>query len=135
ELKSDSNFEDIKKNIAGNILTLKYKNTLYADNYSISNLYINEIKTEIEYILNQNLVFDLNTLYKLRSQIDEQFDTVSSLKDKYNERITQRIDFLNQHKSLDVKRDKIKSILKYFVIADIGSIEDTEEQLQKHNLK
>lgn len=135
DLKSDSNFEDIKKNITGNILALKYKNTLSVDNYSISNLYINEIKTEIEYVLNQNLVFDLNTLNKLRSQIDEQLDTVSSLKDKYNERITQRIDFLNQHKSLEVKRDKIKSILKYFVIEDIRSIEDTEEQLQKHNLK
>lgn len=135
DLKSDSNFEDIKKNIAGNILALKYKNTLSVDNYSISNLYINEIKTEIEYILNQNLVFDLNTLNKLRSQIYEQLDTVSSLKDKYNERITQRIDFLNQHKSLEVKRDKIKSILKYFVIEDFRSIEDTEEQLQKHNLK
>lgn len=98
-------------------------------------MYINEIKTEIEYILNQNLVFDLNTLNKLISQIDEQLDTVSSLKDKYNERITQRIDFLNQHKSLEVKRDKIKSILKYFVIEDLRSIEDTEEQLQKHNLK
>lgn len=135
ELKSDSNFEDIKKNIAGNILALKYKNTLYADNYSISNLYINEIKTEIEYILNQNLVFDLNTLNKLRNQIDEQLDTVSSLKDNYNERITQRIDFLNQHKSLESKRDKIKSILKYFVIEDLRSIVDIEEQLQKHNLK
>lgn len=135
DLKSDSNFEDIKKNIAGNILTLKYKNTLSAENYSISNLYINEIKTEIEYILNQNLVFDLNTLNKLRSQIDDQLDTVSSLKDKYNERITQRIDFLNQHKSLEVKRDKIKSMLKYFVIEDLRSIVDIEEQLQKHNLK
>ena len=48
DLKSDSNFEDIKKNIAGNILALKYKNTLSVDNYSISNLYINEIKTEIK---------------------------------------------------------------------------------------
>lgn len=135
DLKSDSNFEDIKKNIAGNILALKYKNTLSVDNYSISNLYINEIKTEIEYIFIQNLVFDLNTLNKLRSQIDDQLDTVSFLKDKYNERITQRIDFLNQHKSLEVKRDKIKSMLKYFVIEDLRSIVDIEEQLQKHNLK
>lgn len=135
DLKADSNFEDIKKNIAGNILTLKYKNRLSVDNYSISNLYINEIKTEIEYILNQNLVFDLNSLNKLRSQIDEQLDTVSSLKDKYNERISQRIDFLNQRKSLEVKRDKIKLIFKYFVIEDLGSIENIEEQLQKHNLK
>lgn len=135
DLKSDSDFEDIKKNIASNIITLKYKNTLFVDNYSISNLYINEIKREIEYILNQNLVFDLKTLNKLRSQIDEQFDTVSSLKDKYNERITQRIDFLNQHKSLEVKRDKIKSILKYFVIEDLKSLENIDEQLQKHNLK
>src|SRR5690606_34992396 len=97
DLKSDSDFEEIKKNIAGNILALKYKNTLSLDNYSISSLHINEIKTEIEYILSQNLVFDHSTLNKLRSQIDEQFDIVSSLKDKYNERITQRIDFLNQH--------------------------------------
>ncbi len=135
DLKSDSNFEDIKKNIAGNILALKYKNAISVENYSISNLYINEIKTEIEYILNQNLVFDLKILNKLRRQIDEQLDTVSSLKDKYNERIAQRIDFLSQHKSLEVKRDKIKSILKYFVIEDLRSIEDIEEQLQKHNLK
>lgn len=135
DLKSDRNFEDIKKNIAGNILTLKYKNTLPLDNYSISNLYINEIKTEIEYILNQNLVFDLNTLNILRSRIDEQLDTVNSLKDQYNERITQRIDFINQHKFLEIKRDKLKSILKYFVIEDLRSIEDIEEQLQNHNLK
>lgn len=135
DLKSDSNFEDIKKNIAGNIITLKYKNTLSVDNYSISNLYINEIKTEIEYILNQNLVFDFNALNKLRIQIDKQLDTVSSLKDKYNERNAQRIDFLNKRKFLEVKRDKIKSVLKYFVIEDLGSIENIEEQLQKHNLK
>lgn len=135
DLNSDKNLEDIKKNIADNILTLKYKNTLSIDNYSISNLYINEIKTEIEYILNQNLVFNLNTLNKLRSQIDEQLDTVSTLKDKYNERIAQRIDFLNQQKTLEVNRDKIKSILKYFAIEDLRSIEDIEEQLQKHNLK
>lgn len=98
-------------------------------------MHINEIKTEIEYILSQNLVFDHSTLNKLRRQIDEQFDIICSLKDKYNERITQRIDFLNQHKSLEVKRDKIKSILKYFVIEDIRNIEDIEEQLQKHNIK
>ena len=98
-------------------------------------MYINEIKTEIEYILNQNLVFNLNSLNKLRSKINEQLDTVNSLKDKYNERITQRIDFLNQHKSLEVKRGKIKSILKYFVSEDLRSIENTEEQLQKLNLK
>lgn len=134
-LQSDSNLEDIKKNIAGNILTLRYKNTLSVDNYTIPGLYINEIKTEIEYILNQNLVFDLNGLNKLSSQIDEQLKTVSSLKDKYNERISQRIDFLNNQKSLEVKLDKIKSVLKYFVIDDLRSIEDIEEQLQKHNLK
>lgn len=135
DLKSDSNLEDIKNNIAGNILNLKYKNTLSVDNYSISNLYINEIKTENEYILKQNLVFDLNTLNKLRREIDGQLDTVSSLKNEYNERNSQRIDFLNQHKSLEVKRDKTKSILKYFVIEDLSSIEDVEEQLQKHDLK
>ncbi|WP_162415278.1 AAA family ATPase [Cyclobacterium roseum] len=134
-LKSDRNLEDIKKNIEANIRTLRYKNTLSVDNYSISNLYINEIKTEIEYILNQNSVFDLNTLNKLRSQIDEQLDTVSTLKDKYNERITQRIDFLSQHRTLEVKRDKIKSILKYFAIEDLRSMQDIEEQLQKYNLK
>lgn len=134
-LKSDGNFQDIKKNIAGNILTLKYKNKLSVDNYSISNLYINELKTEIEYILNQNIVFDLSTLNKLRSQIDKQLDTVSDLKDSYNERITQRIDSLSQCKALEVKRDKIKSILKYFVIEDLRLIEDIEEQLQKYNLK
>lgn len=135
DLKSGSNFEDIKKNIASNILTLRYKNALSADNYSNSNLYINEIKTEIEYILNQNLVFDINSLNKLRSQINEQLNTVSSLKDEYNERNSQRIDFLKQHKSLEVKHDKVKSILKYFVIEDLGSIEDIEEKLQKLNLE
>ncbi|WDF69609.1 AAA family ATPase [Sphingobacterium oryzagri] len=134
-LKADSNFEDIKKNIAGNVLALQYKNTFSADDYSISNLYINEIKTEIEYILNQNLVFDLNSLDKLKSEIDEQVDTVNSLINEYNERNAQRIDLFKQHKSLRVKRDKIKSILKYFVIEDYGNIEDSEEQLQKHNLK
>jgi exonuclease SbcC len=135
DLNSDKNLEDTKNNIADNILTLKYKNTLSEDNYSISNLYINEIRTEIEYILNQDRVFDLNNLNKLRSQIDVQLDTVNTLKDKYNERITQRIDFLNQQKTLEVKRDKIKSILKYFAIEDFRSIQDIDEQLQKHNLK
>ncbi len=135
DLKSDSNLVDIKKNIEDNILTLKYKNKLSGENYSISNLYINEIKTETEYILNQNIVFDLSSLNKLSSQIDEQLNTISSLKDKYNERNTQRIDFFNQHKFLGGKRDKIKSILKYFVIEELGSIENIEEQLHKHNLK
>lgn len=135
DLKSDSNLEEIKKNIEGNILTLKYKDKLSADNYSISNLYINEIKTEIQYILNQNLVFDLNSLNKLSSQIDKQVSTVNSLKDKYHERNTQRMDFLDQQKSLRVKRDRIKSILKYFDIEELESIENIEEQLHKHNLK
>ena len=135
ELKFGIDSEDIKNNITGNILALKYKNTLSANNYSISNLYINELKTEIEYILNQNLVFDFNTLKILRNQIDKQLDNVSSLKDKYNEKITQRLDFLNQYKSLEVRRDRTKLILKYFIIEDIRSLEDIEEQLEKHNLK
>lgn len=135
DLKSDSNLEDIKNNIAGNILALKYKNKLSVDDYSISSLYINEIKTETEYILNQNLGFDYSNLNKLRSKVNKQLVEVSLLKDKFNERVSNRINFLGELKSLESRRDKAKSILKYYDVEELSSIEDMEEQLQKHNLK
>lgn len=134
DLKSDKSHLEIKEKIAGNIIALKYKSKLFEDNYSISNFHINEIKTEIEYIIGQNIVFNFNSLRILKSQVGEQLITVISQKDKYNERINQRIDLLDKHKSLQIKGNKIMSLLKYFVIEDIVNIKNFEGQLQQYNL-
>nr|WP_232369519.1 AAA family ATPase [Leptospira abararensis] len=135
DLKSDKTLDEIKKKIAGNILEIKFKIKYSEDNYSIPNLSINELRTEIEYILNQNLVFNFNNFNFLRSQIYDQLKTANALKEKYNEGVSRQADLHAENNSLELKSSKITSFLKYFAIEEIDNIENAEEQLQQYNSK
>lgn len=131
ELKIDKNFEDLKESIRRNILKMGFKNSIQESNYSTSDLFINEIKTEIDFILLNVWVSNYNRFQEVENRVFERVNLVSKNKnifDENNEEIT-KLQGLNYN--LKLQENNFNKIIKYLEIENISYIDTLEANLSK----
>lgn len=132
ELKSDKNFEDLKKNISENISKIGYKAVKQESDYSIPNLYVNEIKTEINYILNNNWVTNYDKFLETKSNVEKRIKLVVSQKEIYALNNDIKIQLNQNQQLLETRLNKIFSFIKYFEIDNVNDIELLESAILKN---
>lgn len=131
ELKNDRNFEELKSNIKSNIRSLNYKTPPEESNYSLSNLFINEIKNELDFITSNDWLTDYKKFVSVKENISARIKMVSDSKDSYYKNIQ------NSNKSIENRQqtedifNKANNFLKYSEIEDNSKIELLEINSKK----
>ncbi|OPC55959.1 hypothetical protein BAY08_04155 [Elizabethkingia anophelis] len=131
ELRNDKNFEELKSNIKSNIRNLNYKTLPEESDYSLSNLFINEIKNELDFITSNDWLTDFKKFVIVKENISAHIKMVSDSKDSYYNNIQ------NSNKSIENRQqtedifNKANSFLKYSEIEDNSKIELLEINSKK----
>ncbi len=131
ELRSNKNFEELKNNITLNISNLNYKTTVEEPKYSVSNLFINEIKNELDFILSNNWLTDYNKFISIKENISTRIKQVSESKDTYNENIQNSNKIIQNRQRIEDLLSKANNFLKYSEIEDNSKIELLEINSKK----
>ncbi|MEN8367275.1 AAA family ATPase [Acinetobacter bereziniae] len=132
ELKNDKNFEELKGDIEKNILELGYKNYIGEYNYSISNLFVNEIKTEVDFILSNEWVLNYTRFLEIENRVFERIELVNKNKKIFyenNKEISKLQDLMHNLRSLE---NNFNSINKYLDLKNISCIESLDENFSKN---
>lgn len=132
ELKSDKNFEELKENIKKNILGLGYKGCIRESNYSISNLFINEIKTEIDFILSNEWVLNFNKFKEVENRVFERIELVHKNKKIFYENNNEISKLQDLMRNLKLQENYFNKINKYLELKNISCIENSEENFSKN---
>lgn len=131
ELRNDKNFEELKNNIKSNIKNLNYKTPPEESNYSISSLFINEIKNELDFIKSNDWITDYKKFVNVKENISARIKLVSETKDSYYKNIQ------NSNKIIEIRQEKegilknANTFLKYSEIEDNSKIELLEINIKK----
>lgn len=135
ELKSDESLERIEKTIKQNIIDLNYKRPIEVSEYNISSLFINEIKTELDFILKCKWGSNFATFINKKAENELRIKTVSINKDEYEGNI-QEINRLNKNiKDLTHNISLIDQLIRYSEIKGFEKIENLEINLSKANVQ
>lgn len=132
ELKNDKNFEELKGDIEKNILELGYKNYIGEYNYSISNLFVNEIKTEVDFILSNEWVLNYTRFLEIENRVFERIELVNKNKKIFyenNKEISKLQDLMHNLRS---QENNFNSINKYLDLKNISCIESLDENFSKN---
>lgn len=134
ELKIDRNFEELKENIKSNISNLKYKNSIDESNYSLSNLFINEINNEFEFILNNKWLVNYNSFIQIKEQLKTRISIISEKKKLYNDNINNSNKFISDRLKNENILVKANRFLKYIEIGNSNNIEEVELSNEKYKV-
>tara|TARA_R110001592_G_scaffold350296_1_gene646239 strand:+ start:3407 stop:6439 length:3033 start_codon:yes stop_codon:yes gene_type:complete len=132
EIKIDSNFEEIKANIKSNISNLKYKNSIDDSNYSFSNLFINEINNELEFILKNKWLINFESFRESKDQLKTRISLVKENKKTYNDNISNSNRIISERLKNKNTLTKVNRWLKYIKILNGNNIEEMELVNEKH---
>ncbi|MBP4142623.1 AAA family ATPase [Flavobacterium sp. P4023] len=123
ELKNDENFSELKGNIKGNMLSLGYKAIYDESNYSVSGLFVNEIKNELDFILSKK-VTNFSKFKEVSGIVETRKNLVSENKEAFNLNIVKSNEsILDRQKNKDFL-SKINTFYKYIEIDNCSKIED-----------
>lgn len=131
ELRNDKNFEELKKNIKSNIKNLNYKTPPEESDYSISSLFINEIKNELDFITSNDWLTDYKKFVIVKENISARIKLVSDSKDSYYENIQYSNKIIENRQQTEQFINKANSFLKYSEIEDNSKIELLEINSKK----
>jgi exonuclease SbcC len=131
ELKTDKNLDGLKKDIKKNIINLGYKNPIDESTYTFSNLSINEIKNELDFIKTNDWVTDFNKLTEVKEIILKRSELVSNNKEKYENNILESNKLQSKNNNLKSLENKLITFLKYLELDNITSIENLEINLSR----
>jgi energy-coupling factor transporter ATP-binding protein EcfA2 len=130
ELKNDENFNELKGNIKGNMLSLRYKAIYDESNYSISGLFVNEIKNELDFILSKK-VTNFSKFKEVSGIVETRKNLVSENKEAFNLNIVKSNEsILDRQKNKDIL-SKINTFYKYIEIDNCSKIEDLAIKYKK----
>lgn len=132
EIKIDSNFEEIKANIKSNISNLKYKNSLEESNYSISNLFINEINNELEFILKNKWLINYDKFIEIKEQLKTRISLTTEQRKSYDNNIINSNILIAERQKNENSLIKLNRYLKYIEIDNSINIEEIEISNEKH---
>lgn len=135
ELKSDKNFEALKKDIRRNISNLGYKSSISDSQYSISELFINEIGNEIEFLKSDNLITDFNRFTEIKEKVNNRSLLVSESKERFDQNNKQIAILKDKNQKLKSLETKGSRLLKYFELENISRINDLDKNLSKVKLQ
>jgi len=130
ELKEGENFNGLKESIKANIINLGYKTTYDESNYSISGLFINEIKNELDFILSKKIT-NFTRLKEVSSIIETRKNLVSQQKKTFHLNIEKSTKIILDRQKNEDTLSKINSFYKYLDIEDCSKIEDLEINYKK----
>lgn len=131
ELKTDKNFKGLKDDIKRNISNLGYNIPILESNYSTSNLYINEIKNEIDFILSNEWVTNYNRFREIKENIEKRKALISSNKENFEKNNHNIIRLNRELKKLENRLFKFNTFMKYLNIENISSVQTLESNLSK----
>ncbi|SEB06367.1 DNA repair exonuclease SbcCD ATPase subunit [Flavobacterium gillisiae] len=130
ELKNDENFNELKGNIKGNMLSLRYKAIYDESNYSVSGLFVNEIKNELDFILSKK-VTNFSKFKEVSGIVETRKNLVSENKEAFNLNIVKSNEsILDRQKNKDIL-SKINTFYKYIEIDNCSKIEDLAIKYKK----
>lgn len=129
ELKTEKNFEGLKEDIKRNISKLGYKNPINESEYSVSNLFINEIKNELDFINSNEWVTDFNRFTEVKENVVKRIELVSKKKEIIENNNIGIIKLQGKNIELTFLENKFTTLLKYFEIDNISSIETFDTNL------
>jgi DNA repair exonuclease SbcCD ATPase subunit len=132
EIKIDSNFKEIKANIKSNISILKYKNSIDDSNYSFSNLFINEINNELEFILKNKWLINFENLKESNEQLKTRITLVTENKKTYNDNISNSNKIISERLKNKNTLTKVNRYLKFIEILKGNDIEGIELVREKY---
>ncbi|MEO6174403.1 MAG: AAA family ATPase [Flavobacterium circumlabens] len=135
ELKNDKNFEGLKDDIKKNISNLGYKNPINESQYSISNLFINEIKNELDFIKSNDWVADFNSFIKVKENVAKRIQSVSDNKNKFENNNQEAVKLQGTNNRLTSLENKLISFLRYFEVDTISSIETLHTDFSRINIQ
>lgn len=131
ELRNNKSFEELKDNIRLNIRNLNYKTIVEESNYSVSNLFINELKNELDFILSNNWLTDYRKFVSVKENISIRIKLVSESKDTYYKNIQNSNKSIQSRQHTEDLLSKANSFLKYSEIEDNSKIELLEVNSKK----
>ncbi|WP_037314171.1 AAA family ATPase [Salegentibacter sp. Hel_I_6] len=135
ELKSEKNFEALKEDIKRNILKLGYKSSITESQYSISELYINEISNEITFLQSEDWITDFNRFTEIKQKVHNRNLLVSESKEQFNLNNKQIALLTEKNQRLKSLETKVYRLLEYFELESISRIDGLEENLSKVKLE
>lgn len=130
ELKNGENFNVLKENIKSNIDSLGYKAIYDESNYSISSLFINEIKNELDFILSKN-VMNFSRFNEVSNIVKTRKNLVSENKKAFHLNIVKSNESILLRQKNESVLSKINSFYKYIEIEDCSKIETLEINYKK----
>lgn len=130
ELKNSENFNELKDNIKSNIVSLGYKATYDESNYSISSLFVNEIKNELDFISSKKIK-NFRTFNEVNSIVETRKNIVAEKKKVFYSNIEKSNECIIARQKHDNILSKINSFYKYTEIEDCSKIEDLEINYKK----
>lgn len=135
ELKSEKNFEALKEDINRNVSELGYKSSFSESQYSISELFINEIRNEITFLQSEDWITDFNRFTEIKNKVYNRNLLVSKSKEKFD-RNTKQIALSNEKiQKLKLVETKVIRLTEYFELENISRIDGLEENLSKVKLE
>ena len=135
ELKSEKNFEALKEDIKRNISELGYKSSFYESQYSISELFINEIRNEITFLQSEDWITDFNRFTEIKKKVHNRNLLVSESKEKFDRNTKQIALFNEKNQKLKSLETKAIRLTEYFELENISRIDGLEENLSKVKLE
>lgn len=133
ELRNSENFGALTENIKVNILNLRYKSSYDEANYTSTNLFINEIKNELDFILSNNGVTTISRFNEAKNAVKFRITQVEESKKLYQINIQKCNEGLITKQQNENLLSKINSFAKYLEIANSSEIETLEINYKKND--
>ncbi|MGB5989307.1 MAG: AAA family ATPase [Marinifilaceae bacterium] len=131
ELRNNKNFEALKENIKSNISGLGYKTTIDESSYSVSSLFVNEIKNELDFILSKKWITDYKRFTEIKETVLTRIRLVSESKIIYNRNIEKSNERIINKQKREHTLSKANEFLKYLKIDNSSKIESLENSNER----
>lgn len=131
DLHNSENFNELKENIRSNIFSLGYKATYDESNYSVSGLFVNEIKNELDFILSKKIT-NYNRFKEVKGVVETRKNLVSENKKTFNLNFEKSNEIIIDRQKNEDILSKINTFYKYLEIEECSKIEDLEINYKKN---
>lgn len=133
DLKSDRNIDNLIRNIRDNIKNLNYKMDISQSDFSISSLFVNNIKTNLQFIESNTWIISYKNFKDVKEDLLARNDFILKSENKINDINKKIISNKCENLYLNDLKKKIERLYEYIDFNDILSFDNIDFRLS--NLK